>query len=418
MDLPLSDLAPAVAAPDIGIPPHQQALLTHTQRRSRGVPTVSVFTGDGPAAYGAWLDTLGPARAQLAWSTESEEMLLDAWLTILCRDGDLPRRVVHYLSQVTNEEEGSILLRIRTGTRHTLGAYWQNLVLPRSLRWIWPVLQHLQERANAGADRADNWPQRIGRLLADTCDRPAEAHSLFLPICPPEELPAIWIAAHRSTDLRSNDELVRKIVPLAVDIAEAAPWLPIAIWAETEIMAEYWRCAPESHAKAILREGNVPPIDPQSAELAQPDSGHTAEAGADAPNDGARSWSERFLFAQLQSRAQTAGLFCLNVMVGDSSRGRAMEIDLLCRKYAIAVELDGYHHFQDPDSYRRDRKKDYEMQKLGIMVLRFLSDDVVSHLDQILSTIEDTIAFQRARVRQSDEAGEASANAGGAEGLT
>ena len=30
---------------------------------------------------------------------------------------------------------------------------------------------------------------------------------------------------------------------------------------------------------------------------------------------------------------------------------------------SLAVEIDGYYHFQDPDAYRRDRRKDLELQK-------------------------------------------------------
>jgi hypothetical protein len=107
------------------------------------------------------------------------------------------------------------------------------------------------------------------------------------------------------------------------------------------------------------------------------------------------------LFAQLQSRAPTAGIFCLNATLDSAFGGRPMEIDLFARDYSIAVELDGYRHFQDSEAYRRDRRKDLEMQKLGIVVLRFLSDDVVSQLEPILATIDETIAFQRSRREQS-----------------
>jgi very-short-patch-repair endonuclease len=106
------------------------------------------------------------------------------------------------------------------------------------------------------------------------------------------------------------------------------------------------------------------------------------------------------LFAQLQARAQTAGLFCLNGTLDADFGGRSMEIDLLSRRHAVAVELDGYRHFQDPDAYRRDRRKDLEMQKRGIVVLRFLSEDVVSRLESILATIDDAIAHQRVQAER------------------
>ena len=43
----------------------------------------------------------------------------------------------------------------------------------------------------------------------------------------------------------------------------------------------------------------------------------------------------------------------------------------------LAVEIDGYYHFQDADAYRRDRRKDLELQKRGFLVVRVLAEDVV-----------------------------------------
>ncbi len=55
------------------------------------------------------------------------------------------------------------------------------------------------------------------------------------------------------------------------------------------------------------------------------------------------------------------------------------------------IELDGYFHFQDAEAYRRDRRKDWEMQHRGFVVLRFLSDDVAARLEEILDTIEAAV---------------------------
>ena len=61
----------------------------------------------------------------------------------------------------------------------------------------------------------------------------------------------------------------------------------------------------------------------------------------------------------------------------------------------LAVEIDGYYHFQNPDSYRRDRRKDMELQKHGYLVVRVLAEDVVCRLEEVLETILAAVAFRR-----------------------
>ena len=51
------------------------------------------------------------------------------------------------------------------------------------------------------------------------------------------------------------------------------------------------------------------------------------------------------------------------------------------------IELDGARHFADVDAYRRDRRKDALLQQNGYFVLRFLTEDAGSRLDQVLDAI-------------------------------
>ncbi|MEI7892742.1 MAG: hypothetical protein WCI05_06600 [Myxococcales bacterium] len=46
----------------------------------------------------------------------------------------------------------------------------------------------------------------------------------------------------------------------------------------------------------------------------------------------------------------------------------AAEVDLLAQELRIAVEIDGYYHFQGQAPYRRDRRKDFELQHRGYLV--------------------------------------------------
>jgi hypothetical protein len=108
--------------------------------------------------------------------------------------------------------------------------------------------------------------------------------------------------------------------------------------------------------------------------------------------DAARSAAERFLFDALACMPETRGLFLLNADPGFPFGGRAAEVDLLAPAARVAIEIDGRFHFLDAERFRRDRRKDLALQVHGFLVLRFLADDVVSRLEEILSTVVDAIA--------------------------
>ncbi len=105
-------------------------------------------------------------------------------------------------------------------------------------------------------------------------------------------------------------------------------------------------------------------------------------------SDRARSATEAFLYRRLQTLPETAGKFLLNAELPISFDGRGrMEVDLLCAEARVAIEVDGAQHLNDPDAYRRDRRKDFMLQENGFFVLRFLADDVGKHLDDVLDAI-------------------------------
>lgn len=108
--------------------------------------------------------------------------------------------------------------------------------------------------------------------------------------------------------------------------------------------------------------------------------------------DRARSASEAFLYRRLETLPETAGKFCLNVELPISFDGWGkMEVDLLSADARLVVELDGAQHLSDADAYRRDRRKDFLLQQNGYFVLRFLAEDVATHLDEVLNTILQTL---------------------------
>jgi len=115
----------------------------------------------------------------------------------------------------------------------------------------------------------------------------------------------------------------------------------------------------------------------------------TRKPSADAQGEQrARSASESFLYRRLETLPDTAGRFHLNteLPIPFDGRGR-MEVDFLCERAALVIELDGAQHLSDAEAYRRDRRKDRLLQQHGYFVLRFLAEDVGKELDAVLDTL-------------------------------
>ena len=101
----------------------------------------------------------------------------------------------------------------------------------------------------------------------------------------------------------------------------------------------------------------------------------------------ARSEAEAFLFRRLETLAATRGRFALNARLPIPFRGGAvMEVDFVCRDVRLVVELDGVQHLEEV-AYRRDREKDFLLQRHGWLVLRFLASDVTTRLGEVLDAI-------------------------------
>jgi len=114
----------------------------------------------------------------------------------------------------------------------------------------------------------------------------------------------------------------------------------------------------------------------------------------------ARSATEAFLYRRLATLPQTAGLFRLNAELPIAFDGWSkMEVDLLCPTARLAIELDGDQHLNDPEAYRRDRRKDALLQENNYFVLRFLAQDIAKNLDTVLDTILRTLVNRRQGAR-------------------
>lgn len=151
-----------------------------------------------------------------------------------------------------------------------------------------------------------------------------------------------------------------------------------------------WKSQYAASVRRLVRDG----VDAPLASLFV----HVAEAPPpDADGVGrARSATEAFLYRRLETLLQTAGRFRLNaeLPIPFDGWGR-MEVDLLCAKVRLAIELDGGQHLGDADAYRRDRRKDILLQEYGYHVLRFLAEDVGKRLDEVLDAILRALSHQQ-----------------------
>ena len=138
------------------------------------------------------------------------------------------------------------------------------------------------------------------------------------------------------------------------------PARPIAVHGSIDALTA-WRRGRTDRLAAMFDEGLV----------------HVELRAVSDPLFDARSAAEAALFEALEATPSTRGRFELNGNLAVRFGPTAAEIDLMSRGDRIAIEIDGVHHFADPDCYRRDRRKDLMMQTQGLFVIRLLAEDVL-----------------------------------------
>lgn len=389
-----------IAATQPGDRAAAERLLTwHQASRDQGRSVISALVG-GPEAAAAlfegWLARDGRSCIRLETAEEAE--VVSAFLDHVQRRERLGDRAIELAAAILAEDAA------RLGARfHALGGA-ELAALLRAMEGRWP----------AGLEP-------LGRyLLADQnseseAHEPAASADLFAAaarLVPRALLPGLLVSAPAGLLERATETLLA--------LAERAPGVPIALSLSRRAFDRDVARPPSLRWRSALREGRVTlPLDP--GDRAELDPGDRAEKGgsggaagvealrsraaallADARRgkectEEARSAAERLLFCRLEAEAETAGLFEQNGTLEVRFGPAPAEIDLLCRRHALALEVDGYHHFRDPERFRRDRRKDVLMQKQGFFVLRCLADDVVERLEEVVASVLDALRFCRAR---------------------
>ena len=228
-----------------------------------------------------------------------------------------------------------------------------------------------------------------------------------------------WLGLGAMTGLLAEGADVGEAVSHALHHALAHPHDPVAVIAPLATWTA-WRAHRIDRGAAMVAEGWLPVPErverPERAELrpgvdataaAQHDLAPTSSADARSPTAcdqsrtephppvDARSAAEAALFDALEATPATTGRFALNESLSVRFGSRAAEVDLLSRVDAIAIEVDGIHHFADPDCYRRDRRKDVLMQIQGYLVIRVLAEDILRDPREAVNQVVMALTFRR-----------------------
>ena len=384
-----------------------KALDRHEERRRAGVPTVSVLVGPiGPALEWTrdWATDLERPMVLMHPEPADAEGVVVSWVDRLAAGRDLIDSAVAWLAHRLNQPAGLLGRKLRAMTDYEVAMLFDSAVHGVSETGVELVAFRLIELAARG--RRGSGPGLAPELntLLDGRGRPwIRLFRALGELVPQECLPVLIVAPARQDGSHLEDP-----ARLLAELAEARPLATLVLIVEPARFDAYLDQAPESRAKALLRSGVVTDsgggwrmagrgsdsdeLNPTPEDELNP----TPDTRHPTPDQEARSAAERFLFDLLESLPETAGLFELNVTLDfPFGSGRPIEVDFLARTLKLVIEIDGYYHFQGPEAYRRDRRKDLELQKRGYLVLRFLADDVVERLEDLLETLLAAVAFCR-----------------------
>jgi very-short-patch-repair endonuclease len=174
-------------------------------------------------------------------------------------------------------------------------------------------------------------------------------------------------------------------IRLAATLAARFTRLPVCLAAPRPALDEVLASVAESVSIAMARQGLIDVVADREQSVAQPTGTDTVSG---------RSRAERCLHEALNRDARTRGRFALCTSLPVVFSERPAEVDLYDAELQLAVEIDGWYHFQDPESYRRDRRKELVLQRAGIFVMRFLEQDVWDRLHYLVDQVADAVTFR------------------------
>jgi len=66
--------------------------------------------------------------------------------------------------------------------------------------------------------------------------------------------------------------------------------------------------------------------------------------------------------------------------------------DFYCHKARLVIEIDGGYH-QLPEQYEYDKNRDWELEELGLKVLRFTNEQVFFDIENVMKVIEEELTL-------------------------
>ncbi|WP_430712091.1 DUF559 domain-containing protein [Nodosilinea sp. AN01ver1] len=417
-------IEPQSTAIPAGIASRIARLALHQSQRCQAIPTLSVLQGKAIAArqlWTQWLEQTGRSTGVGVYT--SIATLLETWLTALAQHDELRSRILRNVAVLAHRSETELTAWLAHTSDYQRQLFWQQLApLSQDAERLRSILDWLP-------DFPSSEPQTKPLALADSSTVLASFAAvarLFLP----SAVPGLLV-------LLPEDNRAAVALTALAQLVEAVPQIPVAL-ALTVAQVQYLlNELPESRAKAMLRGGLIDVPLPELGNLKQRLSDrnlddeqlqpllHLVETHGTTPDvldtaltlldpahqpkteeaaDVYRSQAEWFLFQYLEAKPTTTGRFQVNARLDINFGDRPMEVDFLDGAAKIVIELDGHYHFQCLDNYRRDRRKDRLLQQQGFLVLRFLSEDVVSDLEGILDAVDQALATRSSSVTQPSEA--------------
>jgi very-short-patch-repair endonuclease len=424
----------------------------HDRRRGEGIPTLSTLVGTVPLAQGLWrMWAARHSRRTAVVTGGTIEDWFREWVHSVLSGRDLYLDAERYLRQRLPEPLDASHDYLRNKTQHELGLAFEHAGLDehgvgadRICRWL------LLRRSGGRSLKADDLIRTQMTWTADSSGA-IDALSQLLGLIPPAAVPALLVVFDSASRPRPHGddpsppiELLQESARQLANLVTSAPRLSLAVAVSEADWQAYVERAPESFAKAVVREHiihvrgwtaermrqavaartsrpiDVPEqvfsevarlgaspalVDSLCAALIADPSGHrgqieesgednASEVCSESSRDARDPWKsaqEQFLFQLLEHTADLAGRFQLNAEPGFPFGNQPAAVDLLNSQLKIAVEVDGYFHFTSPDRYRRDRRKDYALQQHGFLVLRFLAEDVVPRMQTVLQAIREAV---------------------------
>ena len=234
----------------------------HDRRRGEGMPTLSTLVGDVPLAQHMWrMWTVRRARRTAVVAGGTVEDWFREWVHNVLSGRDLYLDAERYLRQRLPEPLNMSRDYLRDKTQHELGLAFEHAGLDehgvgadRLCRWL------LLRRSGGQPLTADDLI-RTQMTWAEDSSRAIDALSQLLGLIPPATAPALLVVFDSASmphphgdDPSPQIELLRESARQLANLVTCAPRLSLAVAVSEADWQAYVERAPESFAKAVVRE--------------------------------------------------------------------------------------------------------------------------------------------------------------------